>query len=452
MAFHSNALSGTTIESDYIQNVNKTNISDTLTTYAANLVTHIKGNHPGATLSDIIGGKTIDPLEGFPRQTSLPYQKEILEEWTEIPDQYKHSLQIEHRGIDETFYSCDIYGKRLTIFYNESNEPVLRLDGTDIATGWVTTPGSWNSVNLTIDHPYAANGGTYLDASGRSNIKAGGAGFIMNGWAKTGRAMVERHRKILAENIHAGGDNTSEPVLGQSLAMIGYTWLAESSRINELAHQITDAMPGARVFIINHHAVGVCGQAESPYIDIPLSMTAFAIYGGNTDKAYACYYSLSGHRSAFEWGVIDQLQPYSAVSTVKLIDISNDKSDKIFEATDGGQIYVSTDSGDTWTPKESDRNWCSVAMSADGTKQTAVVDGGKIYVSTDSGDTWTAKESNRQWRSIAMSADGTKQTAVVYLGKIYVSTDSGDTWTTKESNRNWSSVAISADSVPAGPF
>ncbi len=110
-----------------------------------------------------------------------------------------------------------------------------------------------------------------------------------------------------------------------------------------------------------------------------------------------------------------------------------------------GQIYISTDSGNTWTAKESNRDWRSVAMSADGTKQTAVVETGQIYVSTDSGNTWTAKESSRKWFSVAMSADGTKQTAVVWDGQIYVSTDSGNTWTAKESNRQWVSVAMSAD-------
>jgi hypothetical protein len=110
-----------------------------------------------------------------------------------------------------------------------------------------------------------------------------------------------------------------------------------------------------------------------------------------------------------------------------------------------GQIYISTDSGNTWTAKESNREWKSVAMSADGTKQTAVAYNGQIYVSTDSGDTWTPKASNRGWYSVAMSADGTKQTAVASLGQIYISTDSGNTWTAKESNRGWYSVAMSAD-------
>jgi len=110
-----------------------------------------------------------------------------------------------------------------------------------------------------------------------------------------------------------------------------------------------------------------------------------------------------------------------------------------------GQIYISTDSGNTWTAKESNRMWEAVAMSADGTIQTAVVYGGQIYVSTDSGNTWTPKESDRYWRSVAMSADGTKQTAVGQNLQIYVSTDSGNTWIVWDLWRNWQSVAMSAD-------
>ena len=147
--FLSNALSGSTIDPDYIKNVNKTNISNNFTTYAHNLVSNIKANHPGAYLHDIIGGKTIDPIKTFPRDTSLSYQLSITAEWTDVPNTYKTSFRIQHRGIDQTLYSCDIYGKRLTIFYNTSNQPVLRMDGTVIATGSSTT--SWN---LSEYHPY----------------------------------------------------------------------------------------------------------------------------------------------------------------------------------------------------------------------------------------------------------------------------------------------------------
>ena len=86
-----------------------------------------------------------------------------------------------------------------------------------------------------------------------------------------------------------------------------------------------------------------------------------------------------------------------------------------------GQIYTSTDSGVSWTPRESARNWQSVASSADGIKLVAVVQNTQIYTSIDSGVNWNPRESARSWQSVASSADGTKLVAVVNGGLIYTS-------------------------------
>ena len=120
---------------------------------------------------------------------------------------------------------------------------------------------------------------------------------------------------------------------------------------------------------------------------------------------------------------------------------------KLVAAAYGGQIYTSPDSGITWVPRESTRNWSSVASSADGTKLVAGVGGnnssdlGQIYTSTDGGTNWTARESNRAWNCVASSADGTRLVAVVNSGQIYTSTDSGTNWTVRKSNQRWISVA-----------
>ncbi|MBI1766731.1 MAG: hypothetical protein HYR56_35440, partial [Acidobacteria bacterium] len=122
---------------------------------------------------------------------------------------------------------------------------------------------------------------------------------------------------------------------------------------------------------------------------------------------------------------------------------------KLVAVEQGDKIYTSTDSGVSWTPRNSGGIfWQSVASSADGNKLVAVEVNFKIYTSTDSGVSWTPRESNRSWWSVASSADGSKLVAVVggfFAGQIYTSTDSGVTWTPRESNRNWYSVASSAD-------
>ncbi len=118
---------------------------------------------------------------------------------------------------------------------------------------------------------------------------------------------------------------------------------------------------------------------------------------------------------------------------------------KLVAVVKGGRIYTSTDSGVRWTPRDSDRNWHTVTSSADGTKLAAVVNGGQVYTSTDSGVSWTARETDRPWFAIASSADGGKLAATVVGDHILTSTNSGLTWTTRDNNRNWRSIASSTD-------
>jgi hypothetical protein len=101
--------------------------------------------------------------------------------------------------------------------------------------------------------------------------------------------------------------------------------------------------------------------------------------------------------------------------------------------------------GVVWTARESNRDWSSVASSADGTKLVATVFGGNIYTSTDSGVTWTPRATQQHWSQVASSADGTRLVATAYGGNIYTSTDSGEAWTPRATSQAWSSVASSAD-------
>jgi len=333
--FLEDANRGAIIDPLYVKDINTPNIAANLTSYSTNLVNYIEANNPAATLKDIIGGRSIMSVSVVPRQTSLPYQLSVDYEWTDIPSTYRVSLRIQHSEIDETVYSEQVYGKRLTIFYNASNRPVLALDGDLLAIGTSTTPGTSQPITLTVDHPYAANGGTYCDDSRTFYITAGGSYLVVNGWAGTGQKVIEKHRQILKQNRHAGGSDTSEPVLGESLAMVGLTWLAECSRAGQISDQI------ANTATIDHHTLGVCGQYDAPYIDMPMCLVSVISHNDDSSKEAATFFTGSGHNSAFEWGVIEQLQPNGAVSTVKLIDIANTKSyNKIFDATSAN--YYST--------------------------------------------------------------------------------------------------------------
>jgi hypothetical protein len=113
-------------------------------------------------------------------------------------------------------------------------------------------------------------------------------------------------------------------------------------------------------------------------------------------------------------------------TTIGLTDTTANAGDVVTVTGVGaGGWIASLYQPDIWTARESNRDWLSVASSADGNKLVAVEYGGQIYTSTDFGVSWTARESNRSWYSVASSADGSKLVAVVYQGQIYTSTDSG---------------------------
>ena len=97
-----------------------------------------------------------------------------------------------------------------------------------------------------------------------------------------------------------------------------------------------------------------------------------------------------------------------------------------FDFSNGQQLIT------RWIPRENNRDWRSVASSADGSKLVAAAQNEQLYTSTDSGLSWVPRESARDWRSVASSADGSKLVAAENGGQLYTSTDSGVNWVPRE--------------------
>jgi RHS repeat-associated protein len=325
--FLAQATQGATVDPNYVQNVNRANVRASLGTYAGKLVDYIKANVPAGKLADVIGGREIQLSRNEAFRTSLPYERSRDEEFTDVPPAYDVLIRIQHLGIDATLAASSTYGKRLTLFYNAQNQPELRLDGTLLATGSAAVPGAYYAITLTADHPYAAGGGTYGDQTFTTSIQAGGQYVIMNGFANTARGLLEKHRQLIQTELENGNDVDSEPVRGETLTAFSLTWLAQVSESEARLDKI------ARTFTIQHHTLGFAGQLESPYVDIPMALVSVISTEENQAKADASFFTQAGISSAFEWGVFEQTQDHSAVCTVKLIDVSNGKGDKVFDAT-----------------------------------------------------------------------------------------------------------------------
>lgn len=83
-----------------------------------------------------------------------------------------------------------------------------------------------------------------------------------------------------------------------------------------------------------------------------------------------------------------------------------------------GRIYTSSDYGQTFTPRDSDRGWRGISMSADGQHQLAaeLSSSGKLYRSTNYGVTWSAVSgsTDRMWLDTGISNNGQYQIGVSY--------------------------------------
>jgi transglutaminase-like putative cysteine protease len=227
---------------NFVQNINRTKIRANLQTMTANLTAYLKANAVGtapagtATIDDLLGGQQIVPIVlPFAYQTSLPYDTGATPTiWTgDVPLAYKATLRVQYVGIDQTFTSDQLAGGRLTIWFSGLT-PSLYLNGVFVQAGTAQTAGSYNTVYVTPSHnaysstqPFSsriyANNGYYLIASA---------------WGNLGRGEQNYHQGQLAANQAAGGAATSEPVMGEQLAVMFWMWAAQNSRQTDLVNRI----------------------------------------------------------------------------------------------------------------------------------------------------------------------------------------------------------------------
>ncbi|MFN9729546.1 MAG: RHS repeat protein, partial [Pseudomonadota bacterium] len=170
------ATAGATVTADSVLNLNRANVRATLTTYANNLATHIRANNPHGALHDVLGGPgpiTADFPSAPQRLTALlptcpgPGAVMITQRCQVAPpvvmregnadpatdvNAFRVDLRVQFLGIDKTYTSHALYGRRLTITFNTSNVPELRLDGTLEASGTAASPGTNVSVAMTVTH------------------------------------------------------------------------------------------------------------------------------------------------------------------------------------------------------------------------------------------------------------------------------------------------------------
>jgi RHS repeat-associated protein len=337
-AFLSSALSGSSSVSglpsgvNSIKGVNRAGMAAQLNTYAQNLRNYIQTNLASSSTAQVLGGKLINSSNygaAYPTPTS---GTSVL--YTTLPTTFSTVFTVtvsdasdgSNPTISTTLYADQIAGKRLTLTYNSSSQPVLTFNGSVLATGAATSAAS-QTVSLTMSNPYPA-GESFGTATVRPAVAVGGSYAVLLVSGEMGRDQLTRHQDAARAAQQAGNVATSEPVLGESLAAIGTAFLSQSSRAIELAD------PFFGVVTVWHDAMGIAGQSKAPYVDIPgayfdVSSTAT----GQTTQAYVgSSVAQALFQSSLESTSVNQLQKNPAVSTIRIMDLANSAGSGFIEA------------------------------------------------------------------------------------------------------------------------
>lgn len=325
--FQNAAMTGATSTADYVKNVNQAAIKSQLSSMSTTLTNWILANNPTATVDDILGGrKIIEDVTQVRNSTAVANQYTAVTptEWTAIPNNYRTTLRVQYPGIDQTFYSDDIAGKRMTLFFNSSLQAELRLDGSLIATSTAQGPGTWNSVLFSVDHPYAYG---WSDQSWYQQVWAGTSYLIANAWGATTNEMAYMHQKILQDNLTAGGADTAEHILGESLSTLWYNWMAQSYLMTDWNGRHTGC------YTVLHHQVGMVGHGDSPFMDLGgMAWATSALDNVYDSRVQRTDQAISLRGIGFESCAIAQLPNVDGASSTSIIETANQGGQKLFIA------------------------------------------------------------------------------------------------------------------------
>lgn len=362
-----------------IRTVNQPGLEAQLRTWAMNLKANLDAYQVDTATRDIVGGRAIDaaamPIAG----SSLPYGNPTAQaSWSEIPDQYRTTLRVQYDDVDVTVFADEVAGRRLrfllnayidasgTTFHRVSG---LLLEWQTLATGYRTDATVANdTLQLTANHPYAANAGSYMD-----ELITGGVALvpvlswtvpseytgpelhsswqatIVQGWGRSGPGAVsyvtaQERKEILRTGISPqaaldyqlcrglmwGGDPNvgwfgfapafaaRDPACTHSERSVqAAQWLAETSRAAQLIEGVNASV------VTHHHSLGVVAwnggiNAESAVSPVSRS--------NSTSDRRATIYSYALLSSRLEGGVAEQLTgTWEGVSSVSAMARANEK-------------------------------------------------------------------------------------------------------------------------------
>lgn len=320
-------------------------------------------NQP-ASLETIIGGRTIVPLSvPFNYTASLSYQKPGDEPdiWNDsVPNAYRSSLEIDGSSMGNEFltpitlYADEIYGKRLSLQFDNvnplgtNNTPRLILDGETIAVGDQVFGASTGTMPLFVRVRHAFTVGTaprfaFNIAPNQSASQSHWRYLLGVSFGTSGRGMVEHHQQRLREKEYFAGESGEfdESVIGEKLAVLWSTYMANLANVRDLAGRLTGNI------YQNHHCVGLafyenlnentsnefkgCAFDVKGELGALSSLNSVTAYGKNHWRVYGLVQGL--HEYGLEMLSLQQYTGFGSASATRVLEAANSEGVKIFKGT-----------------------------------------------------------------------------------------------------------------------
>ncbi len=346
----------------YIGNINQPNLQSTLTTYATNLETYLRthvdaaGNvYANDQIEDVVGRQDIQLYWGPPIRQSTPSNYTALHTWTgNIPDVYRVKQRIELMQFNTTnvlmtqdLFADEIYGRRTyyathvtTSSYSDESFQLM-VDGVAVGplyTGTDPPTSRRFDIRLSIDHPYVANSGTYMDQWGSTAIvklvDMISPVLIVTGLGDVSSRLQEKltseqqYDTLLPPSTYFNScqptcepvDKPQQPTGEISLTRTYSGWLAEYTRtamiqsrmlgaVHQQHHSLGIAYKRSFVGVINTKACPTCYgvlQAAS-VLDVDTAVSVNSETGNATNRT-ALAKSLAAAADLLEGSIFEQIQ------------------------------------------------------------------------------------------------------------------------------------------------
>ena len=304
---------GGTPGNGYIQSLNQTNIESYLAVLSENLIDELKANYPNISFREIISGRRIVRHEITDLSQAFPLAQNYFgtnNTWAEIPNSHKTKVRFKAGGIDQTLYTSDLGGRKISLTFN-GNTAELRLDdASPIDTASISST-SFN-MTITVTHPGPIGSKEETKVYKKNNAFAYA---IIYGFSPSGRLLQKRYEQ-LNSYLNQGKADDSKEVRTELLNIMGLTWLYQTQLSDQLLAAQND------VLHLAHHRFGRMAQEEGFYVDVGLQLSGSRTVDGVDDDGRKdnVFHLGSLYASAMEHGIIEQMQPgTSAVSTVNII-------------------------------------------------------------------------------------------------------------------------------------